>query len=682
MSVSTDEMQPERAARLDEAFTSFVARMVCLRPVLYIKTGETYTQLDSDPPVPDHRVATCRSCNGPMRGRDSGRVLCSTCRANPRIHEGAPLIETMYWSSHPKYALDNDTEAVVAHIGRQRDIAWQARLVAGDLVNQSYHAYETWRQRQQGEHNVYFTPKNVSGCSYARYITQCNPRYTESNDGKSRINPTRVVDRHPAITVGGLGLKLLDVVKQAAGDWLYNLDAMIRAQFDISLERRLNDMSVTSVVDQFATLIAKRVVLLEGPGDDPTQKLSTRGFERISKIQYVTCEDDASRQRQADVRAMRDIARLANEKGYRPLYKQPLVDFLVAPCPELLKALPRVAVDMQFDALCAALEGRATEVEAALERWRASVPTESLCLLLESAIKAAQEWRRSFLTCLRCDDTQGRRRSLPAQGWVDSVQIARWSLVSSTTHVQRRTGLDPTGLRIVLMCSALTQLNGDGRFFVPGVVCCKMMSKVCTVQESYAAYAYNALSEQIYPYMTGEPWRSACAKLANWQGSHVEDDVRQAATALAGFSVTEMVERYGSRRDNHDRAISNDALVRMTTDKMVFKPAAQYEQWFPIATELLLPILAQLRQSAGVACGVAPSALGEVLRLLKPVREWQPSDGPLKITAGEAYVPQVKSALLRLKGEGSPLVKYSRPKKSTVMYWVFDPELLACTLNK
>lgn len=681
MSASTDEMQPECAERLDEAFTSFLARILCLKPVLYLRTGKICSQVDSDPPTPDHRVATCHSCSGPMRGRDSGRVLCTACRANPRLFESAPLIETMYWSSHPKYALDKETETVVALIGRQRNIAAQSQIVTRELVNQSYHAYETCKRRQQGERNVYFTPENVYGCSYARSITQCNPRYTESSDGKCRANPARVSHQHPAITVGGLGLKLLDVVKESVFTWLDNLDAMIRAHFGISLERRPDEsMSVTSVMQNFATLIAKRVVLLEEQGDDPTQKLCTRGFERISKIQYVTCEDDASRQRQVDVRAMRDIAKLARSQP-APFYKQSLIDFLVEPCPELLKALPTVAVDMRFEALCAALEGRATEMEVALERWRASVRTESLCLLLESAIESAQEWRRSFLTCLRCDDAQGRKRPLPAQGWVDSVQIARWSLVSSTTHAQRRTGLDPTGLRIVLMCSALTQLNGDGHFFVPGVLCCKMMHKVCTVQESYATYAYNALSEQLYPYMTGEPWRTARAKLVNWQGSHMEEDVREAAVALGEFSLAEIFNRY-SRRTDEGHAQLRGALVSMAANKMIFKPADQYEQWFPVAIDMLLPILTQLRQSAGIACGVAPSTLGEVLRLLKPVRDWQPSDGPLKITAGEAYVPQVKTALLRLKGEGSPLVKYSRPKRSTVMCWVFDPVLLARVLNK
>ena len=40
MSVATDEMETERCERLDEAFSECVARVVNLRPVLYVKSGE------------------------------------------------------------------------------------------------------------------------------------------------------------------------------------------------------------------------------------------------------------------------------------------------------------------------------------------------------------------------------------------------------------------------------------------------------------------------------------------------------------------------------------------------------------------------------------------------------------------------------------------------------------------
>ena len=694
MSVSTESMQPERLRHLDESFSAYVAQMVCLRPTIYIKTGEVLSLIDNDPPTPDKRVSTCRSCNGSMRGHDSGRVFCSSCRAGPLILEGAPLIDTMYRSAHPKYVLGKEAEALVAHIGRQREIAAQSQVVSRQLAYQSYNVYENWR-RHKGDRNVYFTPESVLDCSYAEEVTHCNPRYIDGGSyergvtSKARDGRGRAASpRHVAVTVGGLGLKMMDVVKQAAVEWLYNLDAMIRSKFQISLERRHNDSSVLSAVDHFATLIAKRVVLLEEEDvDDPEMHLCTRAFEQAAKIQFVTCEHYAARLARADILAMRELVALVRHEAVPPNV-QPLVDFLGAPCAELLKSLPTVATDMRFAELRTILLSPEDCAAARITRWSKLVgpgATGALHLLLSSAIESTQKWSPVFfLHCLRHDAcTQGAKRPLPAQGWVDNSQIAHWSLVSAAAHARRRTGLDPTGLRIVLMSSALMQLNADGGFFVPGVMRCEMVHKVCTAEESLATYAYNALSEQLWPYMTGAPWKTARAQLINWQGSHVDADVRRAAAVLGGFSVEEIAKRFLRKGSALDQMRMDVDIVRMTTDKMICKPRGQYEQWFPMSVELLLPILQQLRQSAGIASGIAPSALSEVLRLLRPVREWQQSDGVLTITAGEAYhVPEVKSALHRLKGEGSPLIKYKRPTGSSVMCWVFDTAELVRVLNK
>jgi len=672
MNVSTDEMEPERRERLDEAFSECVARVVCLRPILYVKSGNHLSLVSNDPPKRDSRVAMCRSCNGAMRGCDRGRVLCRGCRTNPIVLEGAPLIKTMYHSAHPKYVLDAEAKELVAHIGHQRAIANEAQLVARQLTYLSYNVHERWR-RNNGNRNVHFTPERVRNCSYDRELTYCNPRYSDKPGTRQR---------HVAVTVGGIGPKLCEVVKQAALTWLYNLDAMIRAHFSISLDRRPNDTSVRGVVEDFATLIARRVTLLETPDDDPTNHICTQGFEWVAKIQFVTCEHHAASRRRADIRAMGELMRIARDEPV-PENAQPLVDFLGAPCPELLKALPSVATDMQFASLGTALAQPHEEQAALLVLWRAAVPAGSLCMLLESAIRHAQQWKPShFLNCLRNHENTPRR-PLPAQGWVDSAHIGHWSLISAAVHAQRRTGLDPTGQRIVLLSSALMQLSGEGHFFVPGVMRCEMMNTVGIHHEYASTHAYNSLSEQMWPYMAGEPWRASREQLLLWQGSHMEDDVRRAASLLGGFSLDEIARRFARRSDSLSDVCVNGKLVPLTTRKMVHKPEARYDEWFPVAVNLLLPILAQLRQSAGLAPSVVADPLAEVLRLRKSVRDWKPADGDLRITAGEAYdTPELKCVLVRLLGEGSPLVRFTRPKRSSTNCWILDRNVLACVLKK
>ena len=124
-------------------------------------------------------------------------------------------------------------------------------------------------------------------------------------------------------------------------------------------------------------------------------------------------------------------------------------------------------------------------------------------------------------------------------------------------------------------------------------------------------------------------------------------------------------------------------LLPRTTEMMVVKPAAHYEQWFPLAVDLVLPILAQLRRGMGVANHVATDPTGDVLRLIGRVREWKPADGPLFLTAGEVYqVPRAKTALKQLKAVGSPLVDYRRPWAKKGFYWILDRDQLARVLGQ
>jgi hypothetical protein len=273
------------------------------------------------------------------------------------------------------------------------------------------------------------------------------------------------------------------------------------------------------------------------------------------------------------------------------------------------------------------------------------------------------------------------------QDWVDDRAINSWSLVSSETHAHRRTGLDPSGLRIVLMSSALQQLTGDGRFFRPGVMRCDLMFSGANSHEHVSTHAYTALTQQVWPYLAGEPWRYARTEMTKWQGSHIENDVRKAAALLGGFSVSEIVTRFGrtSSCPVHlaAQATLHARLLDSTTQMMVVKPAAHYEQWFPLAVDLVLPILAQLRHAMGVANHLATDPTAEVLRLIGRVREWQPADGPLFLTAGEVYqVPRVKTALKQLKAAGSPLVEYKRPWTTKGFYWILNPDELAKVLGK
>lgn len=672
-------MTDAKHKNMDDQFCEYVAQMVCIRPTMYVKTGALLSLVDNGPsPRRCARSVTCASCEGTMPKYERGRMLCGACRKKPEVFHGAPLIDTMYRSAHPKYVLNKDMEAIVATIGKQREIASHERGVAKQLAYWAYMVYEKWKLGGC-DMNVYFTPDHVNRSgSYAQAITNSNPRYVEDNcvDGGGNKGYRESLPRHLAVTVGGLGIKFQHIVKQSVVDWLYNLDAMIRKRFGIELVRgQRNGSMISDVVEHFATLISNRVVLLENIRDDPTEHLCSVGFEHVAEIQFVRCKHYAARLASADIRSMRELVSLVQEMKV-PESRQQLIDFLKSPCPELLKALPSVTHDMRFVELVDVLS-QAHDVDRKLKEWSVSIAVESLCMLLERAIELTQKWKGGFLKCLRYDE-DNVKECLPAQGWVDDPRIASWSLVSSATHAHRRTGLDPPGLRIVLMSSALMQINGNGTFFRPGVMRCDLMSPAANNHEYLSTYAYNALGEQLWPYMTGAPWKYARNEMTMWQGSHIEGDVRRAAALLGGFSVDEIIARYVS---DTSQSHLDARLIRTTTQKMVFKPQPQYEQWFPVAVDLLIPILSQLRQAVGIANMVPTSPIGDVLRLAPSVRDWKPVDGPLQLTTGEAYhIPCLKTVLMELLASQSKLVKQKRV--GTRMCWVLDPIALAEVLGK
>ena len=162
--------------------------------------------------------------------------------------------------------------------------------------------------------------------------------------------------------------------------------------------------------------------------------------------------------------------------------------------------------------------------------------------------------------------------------------------------------------------------------------------------------------------------------------------MRRAGALLGDFSMQELIDRYGRNAEGSVMQMAQQkelhaALMHSTSTKMVFKPASQYEDWFPLAMDLLLPILSQLRQTMGIAAAAPSSTIGDILRLLPSVRNWKPDDGVLRLGLVEVKnKPTVKELLKKLEAEKSPLAKMRRVKSVNV--WELDVDALAKELGK
>lgn len=645
-----DEPSTPKAARDEHmvgAMAQFMARILETKPCLFVRSAQLLSWVAADAPTFDPSRPRCRSCGDATLKR---RVLCEACRRNPIVMYGAPLIDTMFRSSNPLYAMDETKQRIIVFLKREQQLAENALALAEQLADWGWRVYR--RQCRGGDGNVYFSRELCYGSGVYAQVVRCG------------------LDR--TLGVGGLGLRLHKEVYKAAVEWLFALDAHVREHFEIPLGHvATGDVSFMACVENLASLIANRVTLFEDPtNSDPSQILCSRGCEHLARLQHLRCEFYAHNAVVADIEGMRALVRLARD-GAPPANPAPLLALLRQPPPELLSLLPSVASDMGFAALRDALgTGAAADAFAA---WRAAMRPESLVMLLERAIATAQAWRAppsGFLMTLRFDAARARKHHLPHMKWIDDARIAYWSLLPRALHAHRRVGLDPTGERIVLMCSALMQIDAheEPKFFVPGVARCDLVLRVAQREMNLASHAHAHLREELRPFTAGLEWDTSRRELLHWKGSHLEEDVRCAARLLGGYSLRELHARFLDGR-------GHVALLDPATAMLVHKPRAGYVTWCEASLELLLPILQQYRESLGLADNVATHPDGEVLRLLPRARDWTPDAGALTLTTGEAReLPPLKALLLRLQQQG--LARCTRPSRSTKMLWVVEPDAL------
>ena len=708
-------MECPREDAMLEAFSQFIASVASTRTQLLVREGNHLSDVEANPPVFIKSSPGCRSCKRPT----NGRVLCASCRSKPVVENGPPLVDIMYRSSNKKYDIPrgSDKETILVILHSQKSLAMEAYRMAEELLTWCQSVYKRWKQTNGSfSGDVYFTPELVNrGGSYHKQIICGAPG---------------ILNR--SVMVGGLGPSIHAVVKQSVVEWLFAIDGAFRAEFEIPLNRDIGDTSLMANLVSFATLIANRVVLMENVSeDDPTQHLCTLSCEHLAKIQYVRCEYFTRSSIKRDIIAMRLLVKIASKTDIDAAMEElvndtksartALLELLQDPPPEMLLAFPTFVVDMNFETLRDVIGLIHVDgIDAtllAIESWRESVRVEFLCMLINKAITAANGWEPPFLNCLQPVSGRGMAVAsslcLPAMGWVDGVNTtSKWRLVGNSTHRQRRSGLDPTGLRIVLMSAALIQLMGceEPAFFVPGAVRCDILHGIVNTSMESSLHAIEALRDQMRPLSMGIEWIHSRGQMQCWQNSHVDTHVRKALSLLGGFSYQELSDRFlgdmetlcddcgevgeegkgccnkwcGSCYLTTQRALPDTLkekiLPRVSTLMLPLRPKEGYDAWLGLTVKIAIPMLFQLRQSLGFAMNVRTNPIGDHLRLFPSIRAWKPSDGEITLTFGEVYdIPVVKQLLVESALQKTGLAKEKRVRTTKV--WAFNPEKLRLVLG-
>ena len=266
---------------------------------------------------------------------------------------------------------------------------------------------------------------------------------------------------------------------------------------------------------------------------------------------------------------------------------------------------------------------------------------------------------------------------LPEPPWARSR--TRWQLVPRLRHESRRTGLDPPGLRIVLLASVVQRMLAEEAEAVlePGVVATDVLCPIAAASEQRCFQAYQRLREEMHPLTIGVAWSKCQEQIDNWSGSHIEDGVREAARHLSRFSYDQLTAAFGTEGALAPLGAS-PRFARAVRELLVFKPKRGYDTYAAAALKFALPVLRQHRLSLGVADASASNPVGDVLRLHPTIRAWRPAHGPLRLArrALKDAPPELKR-MLNDMSEQNRLVRLRRPPGASAYQYCFStPDLL------
>lgn len=678
-----------------DAWAMYLVDLLSLRCSFFVRKGPFVRWIGEDPPTFDPSIPHCRACEAPLPPQER-RILCRSCRKhNPVVELGPTLADVMQRTSNDAYVLDDTKKEVIRVLRYQQELAYDAIALPHVLRLRCYKSHEQYVRTGHGG-NVDFDRTFLDiGGSYDQSVL-CG--LSEST-----------------LRVGGLGVDLRDRLQELATEWLTSLDERVRKWFDIPVSNDpVESATVKKHIELFAAQIANRVALLEPANATKVNVLCVDGLEHRARVQYVNEALDAEAQCQADCEGMSMLARVARRGVHRPSdwtvlatpqRRLPLMEVLRSPPPELLRELPDVATHMHFATL-RDLMGNANEASRGVtaegvQSWREAINVEALCLLLERATRQVEAWRQpagSFVTTLS-RVPHGTSEATRVQLRIDPDAILspipwarssiQWQLVPRERLALIRSGLRPTGLRIVMLCSALRQLLGtrddEPEVFAPGTVDCSILHHVCTSSEQLAEAAYASLRQLIEPLMTGVECAFVKHQLSNWAGSHLEDDLRAAFSHVCRFSLQELTEVFNTKSEHWDGHSSQ--LLAKVHDRLVFK--LQEPGFVGVVSSVLsfaLPLLCQFRIARlGWSPTMRTSMAGEQLQRLPSVREWvrRGCVGGLQIAPKEIYETStdVKRLLENLKQ--THLVRKSQVRINNKLnrVWSFDASVLISLLR-
>jgi hypothetical protein len=679
-----------------ESMASALAAFLSIRCKVFLRRGrmitdmynQEWTMTGADGIISPCMVGVCHACR--REPSIAGRIICAKCQNQPFVMtQGATLMQLMYSGSHPDLRL---TAAKFNTINILR-----SRWVFSYDCMHLCHGFE--------QTALAVLDDALSGASDGNFRFDKNWTAPDGPYVASvpypRSSSTR--KRSPG-RVGAVGDRLRNHVKGLVANWLRQIDEINAVRFDpvaMSTGVEQASASVEEHIEYFATLIANMVTHMEREEAPASSKLNSATCGQQSETQFWRLRTIAQEEAQADVCAMCDVLLLISSDVGRdekrqlmsnPKRKVAAIGILEDMPPELRARTPSLHDVFDVAGFCEMLTRTYSSLDAhldAMDRTLSRVFNPCVVIeLLKSAIEDTQTWRREwqerqtyFLPVVCLADSKEASLRLPSPPWARSTKGWAYRKGTPWMRKRRRVGLDPRGVRIVLLSSMLQEMLASvDSPFQAGVLAAEHVIQIAGEEYNRASAACIALREELRPLYAGVEYAQARLTVLEGHSNHIEDDLQRALCPLSWYSLRDMVTCFSKESPHY--ILTASMLSARVRELMVTKPAERYGDFVHAALDMFLPLVGSLRARVCTSAALRPSAcmhpLGDLLRTLRAVREWNVDEQPhlyLSLAEVKTAPPQLLRMLQELAKQKGAVWFKREPGRDVRRFQLYGPAL-------
>lgn len=503
---------------------------------------------------------------------------------------------------------------------------------------------------------------------------------------------TRPKPESSKLKVGGIRRCIKHDVKTHVHKWLLECDAAMMIAFRDVERTNADEEQMLTLVQELAESIASRLTLSPEADDDQlsTESLTSRATQEVAA--NTVLHEESQRTDMEALSAFLVLARAGprSEEGRMVLQdRRNLIHFVVRKPPVELGLRGVNAQHMNLALLARAcapemdFQLRIELVHQWHERHGAFAAAAAVQAIQKLQLWSSKSsWEQPFIKVVYSPEETPLPGSVEMPRMPFMHSAIAWRFVPSSNQAGR-SPFDWQQRRCVRMTSLVLQLLGHGGL-ERGVVCSSIVGPVATQAMFESRIVLDLLRHKLDAYSLGTKLLRFCENVSDKE-SHLDNVVSEATVHVSNFSLLELYSIF-SPQSPALRSIMGE-FTRRTRDHLTFSLPPQYVAFAYDAMAILLPIIRNRREHAGISWLRASNPLYDLLNMVPRVRTWTPLEGSLRLELDDLKdMPKTTRILLEELSKRSLLVEYKRSYLGNQRYsakkaFVFDSAQLVAVLS-